>query len=159
MTPMVLLFIGISIRLTWQQVRTIFSFLFFRSGIAFLISGLILVILPVNNIATALLIIVFPQSACSFWPFAHMSVVNGLERKNSSSKEKTFDLDFAMNVLGCSMPFSVILILLIYSSGNYFIETGSPFLMAAIFLTIAFIPAISALKPESYANWLKSKES
>ncbi|HEY3406492.1 MAG TPA: permease, partial [Ohtaekwangia sp.] len=60
MTPLVLLFIGLSMKLTWNQVRTIFSFLFFRSGIAFLISGLVLTFFPVSDIPTILLIIVFP---------------------------------------------------------------------------------------------------
>jgi len=153
MTPLVLLFIGISIRLTWQQVRTIFSFLFFRSGIAFLVSGFILLVLPVHDLATALLIVVFPQSACSFWPYSHMAAVSALESKNNSGKEKTFDLDFTMNVLGCSMPFSVILILLIYSSGNMFTEVSSVFSLAAVFLVVAFVPAlILASRTQSYAN-------
>ena len=39
MTPLVLLFIGLSMRLTWEQVRTIVSFLFLRSSIALAISA------------------------------------------------------------------------------------------------------------------------
>lgn len=153
MTPLVLLFIGISIRLTWQQVRTIFSFLFFRSGIAFLVSGFILLVLPVHDLATALLIVVFPQSACSFWPYSHMAAVSALESKNNSGKERMFDLDFTMNVLGCSMPFSVILILLIYSSGNIFTEVSRVFTMAIVFLVIAFVPAfILTSRTQRYAN-------
>src|SRR3989337_4083772 len=42
MTPLVLLFIGISMKLTRQQAKVILSFLFFRSGIAFLLSGILL---------------------------------------------------------------------------------------------------------------------
>jgi predicted permease len=153
MTPLVLLFIGISIRLNWQQVRTIFSFLFFRSGIAFLMSGFILLVFPVHDLATALLIVVFPQSACSFWPYSHMAAIGALESKNASGREKTFDLDFTMNVLGCSMPFSVILILLIYSAGNTFTEVSSVFTMAVVFLMIAFVPAfILASRTQRYAN-------
>src|SRR5690606_11327703 len=117
MTPLILLFIGISMKLTLQQIRTIFAFLFFRSGLAFLISGALLLALPVNDVATMLLIIVFPQSACSFWPFAHMAAVSKLERKQYET-DKTFDLDFAMNILACSLPLSVILILGIYSAGE-----------------------------------------
>jgi predicted permease len=153
MTPLVLLFIGISIRLSWHQVRTIFSFLFFRSGIAFMVSGFILLVLPVHDVATVLLIIVFPQSACSFWPYSHMAAVSLLESKNNSPREKTFDLDFTMNVLGCSMPFSVILILLIYNSGTLFTETYSVFTVAAAFLVVAFVPALLlASRAQRYAN-------
>jgi malate permease and related proteins len=153
MTPLVLLFIGISIRLTWHQVRTIFSFLFFRSGIAFLVSGFILMVLPVHDVATALLIVVFPQSACSFWPYSHMAAVSTLENNHNTTREKTFDLDFTMNVLGCSMPFSVILILLIYSAGTTFTETYSVFSLAVALLLVAVIPPfILALRTQRYAN-------
>ncbi len=119
MTPLVLLFIGISMKLTMEQVRTIFAFLFLRSGLAFFISGILLAVLPVKDLATMLLIVVLPQSACSFWPFAHMAMVSKLEKKQFDY-DKTFDLDFAMNILACSLPFSVILILIIYSSGEFF---------------------------------------
>ncbi len=141
MTPLVLLFIGISVKLTLEQVRTIFTFLFVRSGIAFLLSGLLLAILPVTDLGTALLIVVFPQSACSFWPFAHMSAVSKLEKKNHV-ENKTFDLDFAMNVIACSLPFSVILILGVYSSGSFF-STPAPVAIAGlILLALAVVPAV-----------------
>lgn len=142
MAPLVLLFIGLSIKLTWKQVRTIFSFLCFRSGIAFLMSGVLLLILPVNDLATALLIVVFPQSACSFWPYSHMAAVNVLENKNHSGAARTFDLDFAMNILGCSMPFSVALILLVYGSGNFFAHASSVFAAGTVFLLFAVVPVL-----------------
>lgn len=147
MTPMVLLFIGLSMRLTWDQVRTIFSFLFFRSGIAFLISGLLLFFFPVTDIPTILLMVVFPQSACSFWPYAHMASVAQLESKAAGKPtSRTFDLDFAMNVLACSMPFSVILILTIYASGNFFTSTSHVFICAGILLTLAVLVVLLSSK-------------
>ena len=139
MTPLILLFIGLSMRLTWDQVKTIFSFLFFRSGIAFLLSAIVLVILPVTDIPTMLLIIVFPQSACSFWPYAHMAAVAKLENKSTPGKSKTFDLDFAMNVLACSMPFSVVLIMIIYASGDFFAGTTQLFTSAFAFMISAVL--------------------
>jgi predicted permease len=140
MTPMVLLFIGISIKLTLHQVRTIFSFLFFRSAIAFVVSGVLLLILPINDLATALLLVVFPQSACSFWPYAHMASVNELSRAQPG--KKVFDLDFAMNVLACSMPFSVVLILGIYAAGDFFAGPSTIFSFAGIFLLFAMVPML-----------------
>lgn len=138
MTPLILLFIGLSIRLTWDQVRTIFSFLFFRSGIAFGLSGLVLLFFPVTDIPTILLMIVFPQSACSFWPYAHMAAVGQIEQKLPGEKRiRTFDQDFAMNVLACSMPFSVILIMIIYASGDLFAKTTPVFMCAGFFLLAA----------------------
>jgi predicted permease len=156
MTPMILLFIGISIKLTWHQVRTIFSFLFFRSSIAFLISGVLLAIVPITDVATLLLVVVFPQSACSFWPYSHMVVVNSLEDKAARDKPRVFDLDFAMNVLACSMPFSVILILLIYNTGTFFIGISNVFVIAAICLLLAVAPFLtSMLRVQRYANDVK----
>lgn len=147
MTPMVLLFIGLSMRLTWSQVRTIFSFLFLRSGIAFLISGLLLFFFPVTDIPTVLLMVVFPQSACSFWPYAHMASVAQLESKaDGKPTARTFDLDFAMNVLACSMPFSVILILIIYASGNFFASTANVFICSATLLTLALLVVLVSSK-------------
>lgn len=138
MTPLILLFVGLSMRLTWDQVRTIFSFLFFRSGIAFALSGLVLYFFPLTDIPGILLVIVFPQSACSFWPCAHMAAVGQIENKLPGEKrERTFDQDFAMNVLACSMPFSVILILIIYASGDFFAHTTPVFMSAGIFLLVA----------------------
>jgi len=83
-----------------------------------------------------------------------MAAVSALENNhNAATREKTFDLDFTMNVLGCSMPFSVILILLIYSSGTIFTDTYSVFTVAAAFLMVAFVPAfILALRTQTYAN-------
>jgi malate permease and related proteins len=138
MTPLILLFIGISIRFNWSQFKTIFAFLFFRSAVAFTISGILLYYLQVADLATALLIVVFPQSACSFWPYSHMAAVTSLEQK-SSFQGRTFDLEFAMNVLACSMPFSVILILLTYASGSFFGSAGNVFMMGGLFFTGAIM--------------------
>jgi predicted permease len=144
MTPMILLFIGISIRLTWNQVRTIFSFLFFRSSIAFLISAFLLGVFPVTDLATMLLIVVFPQSACSFWPYSHMVVVNALEDKIPGEKARVFDLDFAMNVLACSMPFSVVLILIVFNTGHFFTGIFNVLIASAACLAMAIVPALIA---------------
>jgi hypothetical protein len=142
MTPLVLLFIGISMKLTRQQAKIILSFLFFRSGVAFLLSSLLLLLLPPQDLAITLLIIVFPQSACSFWPFAHMASVSELENKSEvpSAKNKIFDLEFAMNVLACSLPFSVILILGVYSFGEFFTNTTYTFICSGVCLLFATVP-------------------
>lgn len=144
MTPLVLLFIGISMKLTRQQARVILSILFFRSGIAFLLSSILIVLLPPQDIAITLLIVVFPQSACSFWPFAHMAAVTELEGKSEvKTNVKVFDLEFAMNILACSLPFSVILILGVYSSGSFFANVTNTFIGASVCLVVATIPVFA----------------
>ena len=142
MTPLVLLFIGISVKLNWQQVKTIFSLLFVRATLAFLISAGLLLVLPVQDPAIALLIVIFPQSACSFWPYAHISVVGALEEVNTQADSPTFDLEFAMNVLACSMPFSTVLILGICTAGNFFAAPMSVLGAAVIFGLIALVPLV-----------------
>ena len=155
MTPLILLFIGLSVKLTWSQAKTIFSFLFFRSGIAFAISGLVLYFFPVTDNAMILLIVVFPQSACSFWPYAHMAAVGQIESKLTTDiREKTFDQDFAMNVLACSMPFSVLLIMIVYSSGAFFTNSFTIFISSVAFLSAGALIAFfsSALFAEYRSN-------
>lgn len=148
MTPLVLLFIGLSMKLTWSQVKAIVSFLFFRSGIAFALSALVLIIVKPADVATALLIVVFPQSACSFWPYAHMAIVGELEEKKGVSP-KTFDLDFAMNVLACSMPFSVMLILSVYSSGTLFTTPSTLITTSLVFIAAAALPVLLSARAKS----------
>ncbi|HEX5170024.1 MAG TPA: permease [Cyclobacteriaceae bacterium] len=157
MTPLVLLFIGISVKLTRQQVKTITSMLFLRSGFAFLFSAVLLFLLPVKDIGTRLLIVVFIQSACSFWPYAHMVAVGRLEDKNNKQGNGTFDLDFAMNLLACSLPFSVTLILIIYSSGDFFTHTYTIFGSSLMFIVLSAVPLLLTQKRsmesmESLAN-------
>jgi malate permease and related proteins len=153
MTPLVLLFIGLSVKLTWHQVKAIFSFLMLRSSLAFLVSGIVLLVLPVTDPAIVLLIVVFPQSACSFWPYSHMAAVHSLENK-TDPKKAVFDLDFGMNVLACSMPFSVAVILLIYTSGNFFTRMPAVFGSSAVLLILALVPMLFSIryKPRASAS-------
>ncbi|MBV6640472.1 MAG: AEC family transporter [Cyclobacteriaceae bacterium] len=140
MTPLILLFIGISVRFDWQQIKTIWSILLTKAAVAFLLSGVVILIFGVTDPAMVLLIILFPQSSFSFWPFAHMSAVAKMEKNLTKDENgKTFDLDLAMNVLAFSLPFSTIVILTIctfsesVAADPYFsITTGIIFLLIAM---------------------------
>ncbi|WP_235295212.1 AEC family transporter [Portibacter lacus] len=118
MTPLVLIFIGLAVNVNRKAVKLILQILFWKSGIAFIISGIILLFLPSNlSLASLILVVAFPQSAFSFWPYAHMTAVKSLEKKKGV---KTFDSKLALNMLAFSLPFSTILILIICSSGPIF---------------------------------------
>jgi formate/nitrite transporter FocA (FNT family) len=79
-----------------------------------------------------------------------MAAVSQLET-SAHQTSKTFDLDFAMNVLACSLPFSVILILVIYASGDFFASTSVLFISAALLLALAvLIIALSTQWVQSY---------
>jgi hypothetical protein len=125
---------------------------------AFIISAGLLFVLPSSlSPLTLLVVVVLPQSSCSFWPFAHMAAISKLDEQKGVN---TFDLDFAINILAFSLPFSTSLILLILSSGSFFANPSVLLIAASILIFCAFIPSIyqalrkqdwSLLKPD-FAN-------
>lgn len=141
MTPLVLLFIGMAVRIKRKEFGIIFSVLLGRAGIAFLLSSLCIFLIPSLSVPLILLIVVFPQSSCSFWPYAHMSVVSALENKDGQPKP-TFDIDFAITVLACSLPFSTILIITIFSFSNYFVDPTHIMFIGSVTLLASFTPRI-----------------
>uniref|UniRef100_UPI0040476AA1 hypothetical protein n=2 Tax=Roseivirga sp. TaxID=1964215 RepID=UPI0040476AA1 len=133
MTPLVLIFIGLAVKLSKKGLGTVISILCCRAGISILISAIMISALGLSVPGAIMLAIVFPLSAVSFWPFAHMSAFNLKEEADSIKESKrTFDTEFAILILACSLPFSTLLILGILSAGTLF--TGIPTL-----LTLAFI--------------------
>ena len=150
MTPLsAVLFIGMAVRLKSGEFGLIVSLLSRRAGITFLLSALCIFLVPALTPALAFLLVVFPQSACSFWPFAHMSAVNALE-ETDEQKKPTFDIDFAVNVLACSLPFSTILIIGIFSFDQLFIDPLILLASGAAFITLSFIPTlIQKIKSET----------
>ena len=141
MTPLVLLFIGIAVIFKWDQLRMITSLLTFRAGFTFLISGLFIWLVPMPSEAAVILAVVFPQSAVSFWPFAHMSSIRKLEYENEDQKSNpTFDLELGINVLAVSMPFSTLLILGVFTSGSYFTYPIHVITIGALMVGLALLP-------------------
>ena len=141
MTPLVLLFIGMAVRINSGEFKLILSMLLRRSGLAFLLSGVFAFILPSLTPAMILLLVVFPQSACSFWPFAHMSAIQSMEDKDKHPKP-TFDVNFGLNILACSLPFSTLLIIGIFSFSDYFINPLTLIGIGTVILAITFAPDI-----------------
>lgn len=138
MTPLVLIYIGLAVKVNKKDISKIINILLWKSGVAFLISGLIISVLPATLSATTLLLVViFPQSSCSFWPFAHMTAVDQLEKGKDSVK--TFDTKFALNLLAFSLPFSTIIILSLCSVGESFVT--SPRILS-IGLAMLFLPLL-----------------
>ena len=61
------------------------------------LSGIMLLFIPAAvPIGLVLVAVAFPQSACSFWPFAHMTAIETLEK---DMPQRTFNLDLALNIL------------------------------------------------------------
>lgn len=145
MTPLVLLFIGVAVKFKRADLLMMLQILFWRSGFAFLISALLLFFLP-TSLPTymILLAVVFPQSACSFWPFAHMTAVETLELDQPAIK--TFDLELGLNMLAFSLPFSTMIILAICSSGAFFADVSVVAGIGLCFIGIALLPFITNIK-------------
>lgn len=139
MTPMVLLFIGMAVKIDWQQFRKIGMLLVFRSACAFLISAVLLFILPASvPVAMLIVAVAFPQSATSFWPFAHISAVSDAE----GDQKKTFNSELALNILALSLPFSTVIILSICSLQSFFLNPIYLLLVGSALLIIAILPRI-----------------
>jgi len=141
MTPLVLLFIGLAVKIKKKQLTKLFSLLFLRAGFAVLICGLFITMSGTIVQEEILALLAFGLSACSFWPFAHISVVD-VQESGLPQRKRTFNTTFAINILALSFPISTLLILGILSSGSIFSSAIPVFALSAILLFIGFIPMI-----------------
>lgn len=154
MVPLILLFIGLSVRINKSEFGNMIQLLSWRSGTAFMISGLALLIFPSISISMALLLIVFPQSSCSFWPFAHMCTVSQAEEKELQAKP-SFDLDYAINMLACSLPFSTIVIISIFYIGDMMVN---PILILGLGSALIFTSLITKFISENSGTSLAKSQ-
>lgn len=123
MTPLVLLFIGLAVKLEKGRIGKVLSVLSLRAGLSVLLSVVVIALLGIDEAGLLLLAVVFPLSSCSFWPFAHMSAFSlHEEAKGLKHEKRTFDTDFAILVLACSLPFSTALILGVLSNQRLFTD-------------------------------------
>ncbi|EON76096.1 hypothetical protein ADIS_3224 [Lunatimonas lonarensis] len=154
MTPLVLIFIGIAVVFNWRQIRKIAGLLMVRAGLTFVLSGLVLMFAPNLSYAAIMVLVVFPQSAISFWPFAHMASITALEQKQENSRKRTFDMELAVNILAVSLPFSTLIMLTVFSFGELFAST------ATLFTVGLGLVALGIIKPVlSWFNLIEYKPS
>lgn len=139
MTPLVLLFIGLAVRIKLKEFGQILFLLIQRAGITFIISAFLIYILPGLTPALILLLIVFPQSSCSFWPFAHMSMVSSMEEKDKQP-EPTFNINFAVSVMACSLPFSTIIIISVFTFSETFADPNILIGIGSGMVLTSFLP-------------------
>ncbi len=135
MTPLVLLFIGLAVKIKRKQFFQIFSLLCTRAGLVLLISGIFILISGIQAQNEILLILAFGLSACSFWPYAHIAAVDSMEMEVEPQK-KTFSSSFGVAVLALSFPLSTMLILAVLNSGSFFEHYYTILLVALLLLAI-----------------------
>lgn len=134
LTPTILIFIGLAVRVKGKEIKIILGLLLWRSAITFLLSAL-LISLSDFDLATILLLVAFSQSSCSFIPYAQMSVFSELQGNN----RKVFNSSLALSLLAISLPFSSISIVSIYSSGDFFTYPSHLIGLSVVAFTMATI--------------------
>ena len=133
LTPLVLIFIGLSIIFSKEAFKDIIPVLFIRAGVCLFFTISAVNIFGINNSNETIFYLALSLSSVSFWPFAHMTLINEVEKKEKI-KNKTFDIGYGLNFLAYSLPFSTILILLLVSQRNTIVNLSS-----VLFLSIAMI--------------------
>lgn len=142
MTPLVLLFIGLAVNIKRKQVLQIFGLLAMRAGIVFLLSGLFVMFTGFEDQQDILLLLAFGLSACSFWPFAHISSVDGLEKEMVPQK-KTFNTNYAISILALSFPLSTLLILGVLNAGTTISSPWAILAVGAVFCGLGMAPSLA----------------
>lgn len=151
MTPLVLLFIGLAVKIKRKQFIQIFSLLCTRAGLVLLISGTFVTLAGIEAPKEILLTMAFGLSACSFWPYAHIAAVDSLEMDQKAHK-RTFNSDFGVAILALSFPLSTILILATLNSGTLFANPLMIFMVAGVLLAVGFsIPWLSGVHKKKWS--------
>lgn len=115
-TPLILFYVGISLKLESLQLGTILLVLLARAGTGFLLSAAaIALIRPTSEIT--MLMIALPQASCSLWSLLHGTRIN---QQSSEKNQLFFDTEFATALLAMSFPFSIAVLLIVFSSGSFF---------------------------------------
>nr|WP_262917831.1 permease [Muricauda sp. F6463D] len=152
MTPLVLLFIGLAVKIKRKQFFQIFSLLCTRAGLILLISWVFVMISGIEAQKEILLTMAFGLSACSFWPYAHIAAVDSIEM-DGEFKRKTFNGDFGVAILALSFPLSTILILATLNSGSFFVNPLNIFMMAILLLAVGLtFPLISGVGKKKWSE-------
>ncbi|MAZ29373.1 MAG: permease [Cytophagaceae bacterium] len=159
MTPLVLLFIGLAVNVKKRQFVQVFAMLLLRAGFVVLLCVPFIAFAKINSSETILLTISFALSACSFWPFAHISAVDLLEgKKEQHPGIKTFDGNFAVNILALSFPVSVILILGLLSSGKYVANIPALLAIGISLIVVGCLPILYLMVSRGKIRFLKLGE-
>ena len=115
LTPTILIFIGLAVKVKGKELRLILGLLLWRSAIAFTLSALLISLCNFNSLGVILLVVAFPQSSCSFIPYAQMTILSDRHERDS-----IFNLGLALSLLAISLPFSAFTIVSVYTSGDFF---------------------------------------
>ena len=159
LTPLVLIFIGLSIVFSKKVIVEIIPTLFIRAGLCLLIVTVMMQTFGVRIQNDILFFIILSLSSVSFWPFAHMTLIDKIEEK-AGVKERTFDIGFGLNYLAYSLPFSTLLILGLLIKSDIFFNFTNSYYVAAGLLLVGFgiLLVVPKEKPLPTTNTAKKKK-
>ena len=142
MTPLVLLYIGLVVKLKKGHLAKIISLLLVRAGLALILVAFTIVLLGISIGDEMVLLMAFSLSACSFWPFAHLASVDALENKLDPQK-RTFNPQFAVAILAFSFPLSTVLNLSVLNAKSYFFNPTNIILIGMVLLVLGLLLPLS----------------
>ena len=141
MTPLVMLFIGLAVKIRKDQCIQLLSVLLIRAGIVLFSSVGIIWILQISVQNDILWILAFSLSACSFWPYAHMASISEKEKKELGT-EKTFRGSLSINILALSFPLSTLMIIIVMLNPSYMTIPINIIVIASICIGFGIILAL-----------------
>ncbi|MGP1382210.1 MAG: AEC family transporter [Thainema sp.] len=139
-TPLILIYIGLSLKLRSPQLGKTLMILLVRSGVGFLISATAIALVRPTEPEALMLFVALPQASFSLLPLLHAATINqqaaqaqsdpadpfdDLDDLSDSASTPFFDTDFATALLARSFLFSISIFMLVFSSGTHFAQPFS----------------------------------
>tara|TARA_A100001015_G_C15037744_1_gene737425 strand:- start:2722 stop:3864 length:1143 start_codon:yes stop_codon:yes gene_type:complete len=149
LTPLVLIFIGLSIIFAKEALKEIIPVLFIRAGICLFFTISAVNFFGMSSGDDILFYLSLSLSSVSFWPFAHMTLIDEVE-KDAKIKNRTFDIGFGLNFLAYSLPFSTILILSLISQRGNVLNPTSIYTLSLILTVLGMIMLAVNTQIEKY---------
>ncbi len=125
-TPLILIYVGLSLKLRSLQWGRILTILIARSGASFVASAIALVWMHPRSPEMIMLLIALPQASCSLWPLLHALKINELQpapaepAATPATTTAFFDTEFGTALIAMSFPYSIFTLLFIFSSDQFF---------------------------------------
>jgi malate permease and related proteins len=129
-TPLILIFIGLSIKSKSIAIGRVLLVLLLRTGIGFILSISAILLMKPTSPDIIMLLVAMPQASCSLWPLLHAFQIN----EHMATKPTLFDTEFGANFIAISFPFSCLVLLVTFCGSHWliFLSQSNPNLLASI---------------------------
>jgi malate permease and related proteins len=155
-TPLILIFIGLSIKSKSIEIGRVLLVLLLRACIGFILSILAILLMSPTSPDIIMLLVAMPQASCSLWPLLHAFQIN----EHKTVKQTLFDTDFGANFVAISFPFSCLVLLVTFCSSHWLIvlSHGNPKMLSStlMILTLVCVILVTCLLLLNFKNSRKS---